>query len=367
MSQRHKLPFILLLMATASPVIAQARLLDLVEVLGVRDNQIRGVGLVVGLNGTGDGSAAAQQLASNLLKRLKLNLPASQLAPANMALVLVTATIPPFAKNGTKLDATIASMGDAKSLRGGQLVETYLTSFDNATVYAIASGPVFTGAIAAGGASGSKETINHPTAGRVPNGVTVELEVPQRILTPEGRIVLNLREPSFETARNLAEEINRLEPGLAAAKDGLSVEVRVPPSQRKSPVDFLARLADLKVKIAHRARVVISERNGMIVAGADVVVLPVAITHSNLSISVKESLDVSQPNPLNESGVTTVTPSSSVSIQEKGKEMRLLPGAVGAGELARALNSLGVSPLDLITVFQMLKAEGALQAELVVQ
>lgn len=356
-----------LLLLAAGALAGQARLLDLVEVAGVRDNHLRGIGLVIGLNGTGDGSALARQLAANMAKRLGNNALPQGIAPDNMAVVLVTATLPPFARPGAKIDVTVSSMGDAKSLRGGTLVETPLTGPDNTTVYAVANGALLTGAVSAQGNSGSRETVNHPTVGRITGGAIVELEVPQKIVSPDGKIVFQLREASYETAKNLADEVNRIEPGAASAKDGATIEVRLPASARQTPVDFLARLGDVRVKAAPRAKVIISERNGTIVAGADVVVLPVAITHSNLSISVKESFDVSQPNPFSEKGVTTVTPKTDVSIQERGAEMRLLPGAVGAGELARALNTLGVSPLDLITIFQLLKAQGALQAELIIQ
>lgn len=358
---------LLFLVAATLALPAQAKLRDLVEISGVRDNQIRGIGLVVGLNGTGDRSIAAQQLAANLLKRLGNNFLPQQISPDNLAVVMVTATLPPFTRTGARIDVTASSMGDATSLRGGQLIATQLVGFDNRTVYAIAEGAVLTGAVSASGATGSKEIINHPTVGRVPGGALVEQEVPQRILAPDGRVVMHLRKGSYETAKNLADEINRLLPGAARAVDGLAVEVRLPEADRRDPVAFLARIGDIKVKLSPRASVVINERSGTIVAGGDVVVLPVAITHANLSISVKEALDVSQPNPFSPGGTTEVTPRSEVNINEQGSQIRMLPGTVGAGELAAALKTLGVSPLDLITIFTMLKEQGALQAELIVQ
>ncbi len=356
-----------LLLALCATVGAQARIRDLVEISGVRDNQIRGIGLVVGLNGTGDRGVAARQMAANLLKRLGNNFLPAQINPDNLGVVMVTATLPPFTRTGARIDITVASMGDASSLRGGQLVATQLVGFDNRTVYAIAEGPVLTGAVSASGATGSKETINHPTAGRIPGGAIVELEVQQKILAPDGKVVMHLRKASYETAKNLAEEINKILPGSARAVDGLAIEIKLSEADRRDVVGCVAKLGELKVRVTPRASVVINERSGTIVAGGDVVVLPVAITHSNLSISVKEAFDVSQPNPFNNSGSTEVIPKSDVSITENSTPIRMLPGAVGAGELAAALKALGVSPLDLITIFQMLKEQGALQAELIVQ
>lgn len=369
LSEKHtmRLAIPALLLVFCATLGAQARLRDIVEISGVRDNQIRGIGLVVGLNGTGDRSIAAKQLAANLLKRLGNNFLPAQINPDNLGVVLVTATLPPFARTGGRIDVTVASMGDSTSLRGGQLVATQLVGFDNRTVYAIAEGPVLTGAVSASGATGSKETINHPTAGRIPGGAIVEMEVPQKMLAPDGRVVMHLRKASYETAKNLADEINKVLPGAARALDGLAVEIKLGEAERRDTVGFLARLGELKVRVAPRASVIINERSGTIVAGGDVVVLPVAITHSNLSISVKEAFDVSQPSPFNNSGSTEVIPKSDLTITENSTPIRMLPGAVGAGELAAALKTLGVSPLDLITIFQMLKEQGALQAELIVQ
>ena len=351
----------------AAPALAQARLLDIVDVEGVRTNQIRGLGLVVGLNGTGDKSLIARQMASNVVRRLGVNASLSAIPPDNMAVVMVTATIPPFARPGSKIDVTISSMGDAESLRGGTLLATQLNGFDGRTVYAIAEGPLATGALSATGNSGSKEIINHPTVGRIPGGANVERAIPQKMVGPDGKLRLLLRQPDYRSATNVAKELNTRYPGLARPIDASTIEVSLPSDLQRNPVAFLNDVGDLRIQVANKAIVVINERNGTIVAGNDVVVLPVAIAHANLSISVRESFDVSQPAPFARRGDTVVTPESEVAVNETGTEMRVLPQSVSAGELAQALNSLGVSPLDLITIFQMLKAQGALQAELVLQ
>jgi flagellar P-ring protein FlgI len=345
----------------------QARLGDLVEVDGVRDNTLLGLGLVVGLNGTGDTGIPARTMASNMLRRLNLNVPPEFVKPANVAVVTVNATLSPFRKPGDKIDVTVSSIGDATSLFGGTLLSTQLMAPDLRTTYALASGPVLTGAITAAGNSGSKETINHPTVGRVPNGATLEKEVPQKIVSEEGIVKLRLRNPSYATAKNVVAAINKLHPNASRAVDGVTISVGLPASLLCDPVGFLAQLNDVRIAVDNRAKVVISERNGTIIAGDNVVVLPVAISHGNLAISVSEAPEVSQPEAFSERGRTVVVPRSDVKISERGIEMRKIPTVVSAGELARALNSLGVTPHDLITIFQMLKANGALQAELEVQ
>ena len=357
---------ILLLLSLSGILAGQARLLDIVDVDGVRDNQIRGLGLVVGLAGTGDTSVLTRQMAANLLRRMGRNAPATTLLPENMAVVMVTATLPPFARPGQKLDVTVSSMGDAESLRGGTLLATQLVGFDNTTVYAIAEGPLATGGLAVGGRSGSREALNHPTVGRVPSGALVEKAVPQRLIGEDGKLRLLLRKASYATALRVAAAVDAVHPGVARAVDGRTVEIRLPPAARQDPVAFLASLGDRRVTVESRARVVINERNGTIVAGDEVVILPVAISHGNISISVREGFDVSQPNPLAE-GTTVVTPKSDVAVESTSTPLRVLPGSVSAGQLAASLNALGLPVQDLVTIFQMLDAQGALQAELIIQ
>jgi flagellar P-ring protein FlgI len=358
---------VLALLLAPAALVGQARLGDLVEIDGVRDNTLLGLGLVVGLNGTGDTGVAARAMASNMLRRLRLNIPPELIKPANVAVVTVTATLGPFRKPGDHLDVTASSIGDSTSLFGGTLLSTQLMGPDYRTVYALATGALLTGAATAKGSSGSKETINHPTVGRIPNGAILEKEVAQRIVTEEGNIRMRLRNPSYATAKAAEAAINRLHPGSARAVDGVTIAIALPADLQCDPVGFLSRLNDVRIAVDNRAKVVISERNGTIVAGDTVVVLPVAISHGNLAISVTETPEVSHPEAFSERGRTVVVPRSDVKISERGVEMREIPATVSAGELARALNSLGVSPRDLITIFQMLKANGALQAELEVQ
>ena len=359
----------LIALALGGALPGQARIRDIADIEGVRANPIQGIGLVVGLNGTGDAATLTRQAAANMLKRMGLNIPLNNVPPENMAVALVSADLPPFARPGSKIDVTVASLGDATSLRGGQLVVAQLKGFDNRTVYAIASGPVATGAVTARGASGSKETINHPTVGRVPSGATVELEVPQRVVSKDGKIRLLLRRTNFANARNVTNKINEKFPGTARAVDGLKVEVTIPQGRVADPVAFVADVGEITVEITQKAVVVINERTGTIIAGGDVVILPGTITHSNLSISVREGFDGSQPvaPSFDKPGDTVVTPRTDIQISEKGTPMVPIPKAVGAGEVAKALNTLGVSPLDLISIFQDLAKAGLLQAELRIQ
>lgn len=348
------------------PLLGQARIMDITDVEGVRSNQIRGIGLIMGLNGTGDRSILTRQMTANLLKRSGINIPAGGLPPDNMAVVMVTASIPPFARPGSRIDITASSMGDAESLRGGQLISTQLVGYDNRTVYALAEGSIATGGVSVTGGTGSREVINHPTVGRIPGGAYIEKGIPQKPIGPRGKIRLLLREPSFKTAQNMVGVVNKAFPNTARALDASTVELTPPPKNARMIVPFLSAIGELRVPVVTKARIILSERNGTIVVGEDVVVLPVAITHSNLSISVRESFNVSQPQPLSE-GETKVTPETDIKISESGTPMQVIPQSVSAGELARALNTLGLSPLDLITIFQMLKTQGALQAELVIQ
>jgi flagellar P-ring protein precursor FlgI len=220
--------------------------------------------------------------------------------------------------------------------------------------------------VSAKGNTGSREVVNHPTVGRIPTGATVEKEVPQKLMSRDGRVTLLLRDGDFNTAKNLVVSINGRFPNSARAIDGLKVEVALPQQALRDPVAFLAQMGDLEVEVKPRAVVVINERTGTIIAGGDVIILPGTITHSTLSISVKEAFDVSQPGPL-ANGETVVTPRSDVSISESAIPMVPIPKAVGAGEVARALNTLGVSPLDLISIFQSLKKAGLLQAEIITE
>lgn len=362
---RTLLPSLALLLLAGS-LRSQASLQDLVSVQGVRDNQLMGYGLVIGLRGTGDRSGLARQMAQAMLRKLGTNSPEGDIAPDNMAVAIVTATLPPFARPGARIDVTVSSIGDAQDLRGGQLLPTQLMGPDNRTMYAVATGPLAVGGLAVQGGSGSREVVNHPTVGGIPGGAIVERTVPMRFYDEHGRMNLLLRRPDYKTAQAIAEALNGVHPGSARALDGSTVEVTVPGRLKASPVTFLAGVGDLRIPVHNRARVQIDERNGTVVVGGDVVVLPVHIAQSNLSISVRESFSVSQPAPLSD-GQTTVVPESDVAVSEEGTPLVPIPRSVNAGELAQALNSLGVSALDLVTIFRELHKQGALKAELVIR
>jgi flagellar P-ring protein precursor FlgI len=343
----------------------QSRVGDVVTLEGVQDNVLVGIGLVIGLDGTGDGDGQARQLAANFLQRGNVKVDADKVSGDNIALVYIRAELPPFKRAGDKLDVVVGSMGGkTKSLYGGILVETPLTGPDLQTVYAVAGGAVVAG-VQSSGASGSKEKINHPTVGRITNGAKVEREVPQH-LGKDGLVRLKLRENSFASVRNLAQTLSELVPGAVKALDAQTVEVKVPPARRQDLTIFVSELLDRPVTLDPPARVVIDANTGTITVGAKVVLLPGAIAHGSISISIQESPQVSQPGALS-NGTTTTTQQSTVKIDQRGTELRPVPAATSAADVAKALNALGLTPRELITVFQSLKANGLLAAELVIQ
>jgi flagellar P-ring protein precursor FlgI len=342
-----------------------ARVKDLAEIVGVRENQLSGIGLLAGLNGSGDTAPYLSQAISNLLKRRGINVGADQARAKNAALVLVTATLPPFARAGTKIDVTVSSIGDARSLLGGTLLLTPLEGPDG-KVYAVAQGAVLVGGFSFGGAAASTQK-NHPTVGRIPNGALIEREVPMAPLGEENRLLVCLREPEFATAERLAHAIREALPVSAVAEDGAAVRVSVPEDivARGLLVSLIARIGELEIEPDTKARVVINERTGTIVAGERVRISRVAISHGNLTITVREAPEVSQPAPLS-NGETTVVPRTRLRVEEQPGALYVLDAGVTVADLAQALNALGVSGRDLVAIFQALKAAGALKAELVV-
>ena len=340
------------------------RIKDVASFKGVRSNQLLGNGLVVGLNGTGDGTNVdfnAQELA-NLLERLGVHVARDKIKVKNIAAVAVTALLPPFARAGSRIDVLVSSLGDAKSLQGGTLILTPLKGVDS-RVYALAQGPVTVGGFTAGGAAGGGVTKNHPTVGRIASGAIVELEVPFE-LAPREEIILALHDPDFTTAQRIVAAINRhLRGAFAVPRDPGTIVIKVPPQHRQQPVPFMAALEVLEVTPDAVAKVVIDERNGTVVMGANVRLSTVAIAHGNLMIQVKERLQVSQPLPFSQ-GVTTPVPDTSVTVEEGGRRLMVVPEGVSIGQVVQALNAIGVSPRDLISILQAIKAAGALQAEL---
>jgi flagellar P-ring protein precursor FlgI len=353
----------LLLHAPAAPARA-ARLKDLVAIEGVRDNQLLGYGLVVGLAGTGDRRQAmfSAQSLTNLLERMGVTVAPTAIRVANTAAVLVTATLPAFAQPGVHLDITAAAIGDASNLQGGILVLTSLRGADG-QVYAIAQGPVVTGGFSSG-KSGTSQTVNHPTVGRGPGGATVERVAPS--IGPKGIVHLQLRQSDFTTTTRIVEAVNQKfnagEPPAHADNAGL-VSVAVPAEFRARITEFVSQLENLTVEADRPARVVINERTGTIVLGKDVRVSPVAILHGNLSVEIQTVMQVSQPNPM-AAGTTAVVPQTAVAAkEEKARNVVLKQGAT-VEELVRALASIGSTPRDVIAILQNLRAAGALEAEI---
>lgn len=357
----------LLLLVPATPAFGQVRIKDIADVEGVRDNQLVGYGLVVGLNGTGDRLRSAvftRQSLIGVLERLGVNTrdQEQRLDTRNVAAVMVTANLPPFARPGSRIDVAVSTLGDATNITGGTLLVTPLLGADG-EVYAVAQGAVATGAIAARGAAGSV-TRGVPTAGRIASGAVVEREVAFRFAQGE-QIRLSLRNPDLTTARRIAAAINRFAGGgLATATDPRTVEVAL---AGRDAVGLLAEIEQLRVQPDQVARVVIEEASGTIVMGANVRISTVAIAQGNLTIRITETPQVVQPNAL-AGGETAVVPRTNIEVDDQAeRRMGVLRGAVTLDELVRGLNSLGVGPRDLITILQTIKAAGALQAELEVR
>lgn len=344
---------------------AATRLKELVSLEGVRDNQLIGYGLVVGLNGTGDRKQtvfSAQSL-TNMLQQMGVSVPSTALRVSNTAGVMVTATLPPFAQPGTRIDVTAAAIGDAPNLQGGLLLITSLKGVDG-QVYAVAQGSVVTGGFAAG-KGGNSQSVNHPTVGRVPSGATVERLAPS--VTPSGRLKLQLRSPDFTTALRVSEVVNKKfatgSKGIAQPENSALVGVDVPPEYQSRVIEFMAGIEALEVDVDRPAKVIVNERTGTVVMGKEVRVSPVAIMHGNLTVEIQTTLDVSQPAPLSQ-GQTTVTPEVGVkSGEQKARNVFLKQGAT-VEELVHALGSIGSTPRDIIAILQSLRAAGALEADI---
>ena len=352
------------LFAQAVPDIAHgARLKDIADIQGMRANQLVGYGLVVGLNGSGDGTQAefTTQSIVNMMERMGVNVDPDGIKVKNVAGVMVTAEMPPFAKVGQKLDIVVSSLGDAKSLQGGTLLLTPLNGVDG-KVYALAQAPLSIGGFAVGGA-GAEVQKNHPTAGRVPNGATVEKEIPFAI-NEKGELRISLYSPDFTTVTRVSETINEmLGADMARALDAKTLSVTVPPEFQGNAVGLLASIEGLEVEPDHRARIILDERTGTVVIGDKVRISEVAIAHGNLSIRITETPQVSQPEPFSE-GQTVVTPQTDIAVQEGGGNLILLEHGATIGELVHALNAIGVTPRDLIAIFHSIKASGALHADI---
>lgn len=346
------------------------RVKDLANVAGVRNNQLAGYGLVVGLNGTGDQTTQTPftvQSIVNMLTQFGITIPPGvSLQLKNVAAVTVHADLPAFAKPGQTIDVTVSSIGNAKSLRGGALLMAPMRGADG-NVYAVAQGNLVVGGFGASGNDGSRVTVNIPSAGRIPNGATVEREVPSDFLTNEA-VVLNLHVPDFTTSNRLAEQINQtMGPGTAESLDAVSVHVRAPsdPSQRTAFVSALQSLEVMPGEV--QARVIVNSRTGTVVIGDNVRVTPAAVSHGSLVVTISESPFVSQPvAPFSDSGETVALPDSDVSITQEEASMFLFEPGTSLDEIVQAVNRVGAAPGDLVAILEALKQAGALRAELIV-
>jgi len=321
--------------------------------------------LVVGLDGTGDKSGTEFTIQSlvNMLERMGINVDKKDVSVKNVAAVVVTAKLPPFARIGSKMDVVVSSIGNAKSLVGGTLLFTPLRGADD-KVYALAQGPISVGGVGASGASGSSVTKNHLLAARIAGGATIEREV-SFSLNGRQDLTLTLLNPDFTTALRMSETINAaIGENVSKALDSGTLKLKIPETYREDISRFLANVEALQVDPDMVARIVVNEKTGTVVIGQNVRISTVAVSHGNLSITIKETQNVSQPRPFTETGQTIVTPETDIEIRESENQLMIVDGGATIGELVRALNAIGVTPRDLISIFQSIKAAGALQAEL---
>jgi flagellar P-ring protein precursor FlgI len=357
-------------LAPAPPLRADgSRIKDLAMINGARDNQLAGYGLVAGLAGDGDKNPVETiQTIANLLQRYGLTVPISTLSSKNVAIVMVTADIPAFVKPGARLDVVVSSMGDAKSLQGGVLIQTPLLGADG-KVYAVAQGTLSTGGLSAsGGEGGGGASVqkNHPTVGTIINGAVVEREIPATIVS-DNHLELLLRNPDFTSASRVAGALNALFTNSSVALDSTTVRVRIPPDWAGSTVDFISQVESVDVTPDVPARVIINERTGTIVATARIHISNCAVSHGNVTISIASTPEVSQPGPLSQGGTTKVTSQTDAKIKEDKGAMVALPELPTVEKVASALNALGVTPRDMMSMFEAMKEAGALQAELIMR
>jgi flagellar P-ring protein precursor FlgI len=360
-----KIRYLLLTLLLISSNVFAERIKDLASIAGVRSNQLIGYGLVVGLNGTGDKTRFTGQSLRSMLRELGVTLPpGTDPKSKNVAAVSIHADLPPFGKPGQTIDVTVSSLGDAKSLRGGSLLMTPLKGADG-QIYAMAQGNLVVGGFGADAGDGSRVTVNIPSAGRVPNGATIERTV-RNAFNVGDHLILNLHRPDFTTASRLTDAINHtLGQGTARSLDASSIKVNAPrdPSQR---VPFLSLVENLELNPGDAAaKIIVNSRTGTVVIGQHVRVTPAAVTHGNLSVTISANAEVSQPNALS-GGETVVTPNYDVEITEEDSRMFVFNPGISLDEIVRAVNQVGAAPGDLVAILEALKQAGALRAELVV-
>jgi flagellar P-ring protein precursor FlgI len=344
---------------------ATSRIKDLANIEGVRQNQLIGYGLVVGLNGTGDtlnNIPFTKQSLQAMLERLGVNIRGQTLRTGNVAAVMVTANLPAFGTQGTRMDITVSSLGDAKSLQGGTLLVTPLLGADG-NVYAVGQGSVAIGGFAAEGEA-AKIVRGVPTVGRIANGAIIEREIDFN-LNRENQLRIALRNPDFTTAKRVAAAINDYI-GVPTAEplDPATIGLTVPQTYRGNVVKLLTDIEQLQVEPDEAAKIVIDERSGIIVMGRDVRVSTVAVAQGNLTVTISETPQVSQPGPFSRNGQTVTVPRTRIGVQEDGKKLAVVKNGISLQQLVDGLNSLGIGPRDMIAILQAIKASGAIQADI---
>lgn len=365
----HKKTVFLLLsfwiaLVAGPPASDGARIKDIAYFMGTASNPLMGYGLVVGLDGTGDKDKTqfTVNTLANLLDNMGIHVNPNDVKVKNVAAVMVTAKLPPFARIGSRLDIQVSSIGDAKNLQGGTLLMTPLQGSDGMT-YAVAQGPISTGGFAVSGPSGTSVQKNHPTVGYVSGGAAVEKEITIHF-TDVPRLDLILKTPDFTTAIKTAKEINSsLGGSIARAVDGSTIKLEMPGDYSDRVVELVSRIENLEVQPEIVAKIVVNERTGTIVMGENVRISPVAIAHGSLTVQITEQALVSQPLPLSK-GETAVVPQTSITVKEGKASLSVIGGGASIGEVVHGLNTIGATPKDLINILQTIKAAGALQAEL---
>ena len=352
----------LLALLVSAPQGEAVRIKDIASFSGVRDNQLIGYGLVVGLGGTGDKTSSVFTMRSmvNMLERMGVSVDMRQMKPKNVAAVMVTAKMPVSSKPGTRLDVTVSSLGDATSLLGGVLLQTPLTGVDG-KIYGLAQGSMTLGGFSVEG-DAATATKNITTVGMIPGGALVERSVPFEF-NDQDKLTLHLRQPDFSTSMQMAERLNAAMGGqFATATDAASVDVAIPPEYRGNLVPLMASVENIEITPDNPAKVVVDEKTGTVVLGKDVRISRAAVAHGNLSVLISEYQDVSQPGPFS-SGNTVVTPQTEINVNEQNRRLMMVEGAT-LQELVDGLNAIGATPRDLITILRTLKNAGALHAEL---
>jgi len=353
----RRLTITILVLLICQSAFALVKIRDMANVDGIRDNQLYGYGIVIGLNGTGDksGTEFTLQSLSNMLDKMGIKVDKAAMKVKNVAAVIVTAKLPPFVKPGSKIDIVVSSLGDAKSLEGGTLLMTPLKAADG-QVYAVAQGPISVGGIAAGGGGATK---NHPTVGMIPNGALVERSV--KFDLDETGIVLNFKNISIEDIVRAKNTINTFYKGeLASIKSPTTLKVKVPAVFRSKFYEFLNSVLSLKIQPSDFAKVVVDERTGTIVMGKDVKISTVAVSHGNLTITISST----EKQTVDENGNVQTETQTNVNVEEEKSRLIVLPQGITISDLVKALNSIGVTPRDLISILQAIKAAGALHGNL---